>query len=396
MVGKCRKIAVMTTATLTRIETVAPSARAAAARDVPSATAGGLLRSKSLAAAVWCAMFLLAIEGAVRVRAYFRYGLHATQADLYEADAVLGTTPRAGAVFGMKGTTTTINQWGMRGRDVALQRRAGCVRVLCLGESTSFGLPRDDDQAVWPAQLERILAGRANVNIEVLNGAVTGYTTRQSRLNFQRRMARFEPDVVVILHAATDLSAQVRRQFGGGESTTDGVWSLDALRDRASLSYMLLRRNTAALLATQFKSTRHDRLDDKADDEFEADLAALVAQCRQGGRRVVLCTFPRAFDRELPVSLAESALFFNPQLSLEGLVDGYERFNQAIRRVAQSEGLTLVDLDRDIPRGRECFVDAVHFSDVGYAAVAAVLADALQPVIEQQAARGGDARNAVQ
>jgi len=131
------------------------------------------LRSKFARTLLLAGLMLLAIEGGVRLRAYLRYGHGGAVAKLYACDPQLGNVPQAGARMVLSGATTTVNRWGLRGADCALVKPAGVLRILCLGESTTFGQPVDDDASVWPARMERFLRAEG-VEAEVLNAPLQG------------------------------------------------------------------------------------------------------------------------------------------------------------------------------------------------------------------------------
>lgn len=353
-------------------------------------------RGKFARTLVLAGVMLLTLEGAARLRVYLRYGQTGTVASIYARDPHLGNVPRAGARMVLEGATTTVNRWGLRGSECAVAKTPGVLRILCLGESTTFGQPSDDDESVWPARLERLLRAEG-IEAEVLNGAVIGFSVSQSRLRYETELARFSPDIVVINHAATNIAAHARRQFASPATGEGARWSWAKLRGEYSLAYNLLRENTAGMLAAEFPAGRCDHLDQKGVRFFERELEGLIDACEASGARVVLCTFPRAFGAEQPPAergrLARTALFFNPRLSVRGLMDAYERYNAVIREVAARRGLALADLDRAVPRGAADFQDAVHLSARGHAAVAQSVADTvrgLQPVRLTRRGEGGD------
>ena len=375
-----------------------PAEQASAARRDPCGTVEGervrpldFLRSKSARTILYAVLMLVGCELAVRGRAWLVHGQASTQAGIYEVDAELGQVPKAGAIMTSDGATTTINRWGLRGPECTLQKPPGTVRVLCLGASTTFGQPGDDDSSIWPARLEGRLNERGlGVQVEVLNGAIPGYTMAQSLVNLERRLSRFDPDVVVVYQAASSVSAHARRQFSHrkGAGNRSSWWSPAALRDRFSLAYMLLRANTAALMAAHLPVGRHHRLDERGVKRFGDEVGAVIDGCRERGYEVATCTFPRAFDCGQPSGerhrLAQSALFFNPQLSVRGLIDAYDRYNGAIRLVAGRKGGAVIDLDRLIPRDKTHFIDSIHLSPVGHEAVAGHVASVVAPLIQSR------------
>ena len=128
--------------------------------------------------------------------------------------------------------------------------------------------------------------------------------------------------------------------------------------------------NTTAIKAKYFEQGRFKRLDQAGLLAYESRLRNVADLCRRRGWRLVLCTGCRAFgDVTAPTdqyNLAQSALAANRWLSLDGLNDGFDRYNQAIRRVARECAVTLVDLDQLVPKRKAYFADAVHLSDLGH------------------------------
>jgi lysophospholipase L1-like esterase len=99
-----------------------------------------------------------------------------------------------------------INRYGLRGPDVALEKGPGTFRVLCLGDSITFGEGvRYED--TYPARLEELLSSRmTGKSVEVINAGVQAYGTRQSVDLFRSRARSFEPDVVILAFYLNDVT----------------------------------------------------------------------------------------------------------------------------------------------------------------------------------------------
>ncbi|MFN8526506.1 MAG: GDSL-type esterase/lipase family protein [Chloroflexota bacterium] len=96
------------------------------------------------------------------------------------------------------------NGYGLR-RDgeISIEKPPGVFRILVLGDSQTDGLV--DNQETYSARLEARLHAR-NVNAEVLNAGVTGYSPQQSYLWYRERGAQLRPDVVILgLYVGNDL-----------------------------------------------------------------------------------------------------------------------------------------------------------------------------------------------
>ena len=77
-------------------------------------------------------------------------------------------------------------------------KAAGEVRVLCLGDSTTYGIKLPEKDA-YPARLQGYLNAWAppGVRFEVYNGGVPGYGPQQCKRLFQSRLAALNPDIVL-------------------------------------------------------------------------------------------------------------------------------------------------------------------------------------------------------
>ncbi len=92
----------------------------------------------------------------------------------------------------------TSNSQGLRSsREYSAEPSAGIRRVLCVGDSFTFGAGLLDEQTM-PARLEVALNGDGPARWEVLNFGVEGYGTDQQWLYFADRGLRYEPDLVVL------------------------------------------------------------------------------------------------------------------------------------------------------------------------------------------------------
>ncbi len=87
---------------------------------------------------------------------------------------------------------TATNALGLRDDEIVTSKRKGIVRVLCVGDSCTYGsgVRRRD---AYPQVLQRLLGPR----VEVINAGVPGYTAYQAARWLERDGMALEPDVVV-------------------------------------------------------------------------------------------------------------------------------------------------------------------------------------------------------
>ena len=112
-------------------------------------------------------------------------------------DPWLGWTNRPGAAGPMRAVGqydafARINSRGLRDREIDPARAKGKLRVLCLGDSFTWGEGVGDDET-YPKVLERELAGA-----EAINAGVSAWGTAQELLWLEREGFGYSPDVVTL------------------------------------------------------------------------------------------------------------------------------------------------------------------------------------------------------
>lgn len=265
-----------------------------------------------------------------------------------------------------------INSHGFRGPEIGIDSASDVVRIACLGDSTTFGFNvRATDS--WPALLQNLLnenleAGDAAARVQVINGGVIGYSSTQALIHYKKRIARFDPDFVVI---ATGLVNEVFRQ-----ELTDRE-QIDLLQSRRTLietgEFLLrFRIPQALMMIIHGTAPRGDSGAGKQYhkprvpvEQFRDDLAGFVELSRSDGFRLIPVVPPRKqelFDRF-------------PELV---------EYDRAIVETAETNGLVPLRIDRVFnshPEKRYLFShrDDYHPTMAGYALMANILATHLQP-----------------
>jgi len=95
------------------------------------------------------------------------------------------------------------NAFGCRGRDYAIPKRNGTVRILLLGDSLTMGVGvREED--TFASQLESILnmdreSSSSKTDFEVINCGIAGYGTEEERLFYELNVKKYEPDVILLV-----------------------------------------------------------------------------------------------------------------------------------------------------------------------------------------------------
>ena len=101
--------------------------------------------------------------------------------------------------------TIRTNARGFRGPEVRSDRsKESTYRVLCIGDSVTFGF-NGDQEDTYPAQLGELLrAKRPGKDIEVINAGVPGWTWLQGLRFLELQGLALEPDLVIMAHGVND------------------------------------------------------------------------------------------------------------------------------------------------------------------------------------------------
>lgn len=198
-------------------------------------------------------------------------------------------------------TLISTNSRGIR-RDGELGRKEpGAIRVVCLGDSVTFGYrvpvhwpeklgPPSPDHLPYPMLLERALrAANPGRKIEVVALAVPGYTSYQGLRLLRREIDRLQPDVVTACFGWNDTTL---RAAPDREVMPDGAARVLLRRVAASsqaithAALWLQRRRERA--ASQQQQTARPRVPRVPEGEFVANMIEVSRLARESGARVLL------------------------------------------------------------------------------------------------------------
>ena len=286
-------------------------------------------RRRLLFALVPVAALLLGAEVVMRlVRAPLHFGsFREFRLDLMrrnypaERDPVLGYVPRANfaSTDNHWGTRVSIDADGLR-RDGDGPPPRGDAFVIAVGDSFTFGDEVDDD-ASWPAQLEREL-GRP-----VKNGGVFGYSFTQAVLRGEALVERFPTSDLVVSFIAGDIErceyskrytpvpwfdlqdgALVRQPVPDDAEVTDATakWWKDLLGHSALVDAVLGNTHRAWWFEDE-KQVRVERLVGRGAEICRLLVDRIAAFCRARDVRLLLVLQGDRKDDEADAVLAHAA-----------------------------------------------------------------------------------------
>ena len=296
-----------------------------------------------------------------------------------------------------------VDKHGFLAKDQTLEyeKPANEIRTATIGASTTanISLPFDEN---WPGYLGMLVRKHfPNMNIRVINAAVTGFDTAQSIGNLALRVMPFKPDIVIIYHAYNDLKA-IRTDvtflpdYSHFHTTPYGYHKKPNFMIRLLHNCMFYVRARNKYREYKSNVKKFDRLakrnalkedikkrlshiPQQAAQTFEQHIHALVSIAESEDAKVILSSFATLHDPKLdwsnPKSLERlsefqkrklySLLHFTPGLTLEAIFDGFNQYNEVLKRIAVQEKTGWVDNASLVPHQDKYFLDRVHFSSEG-------------------------------
>lgn len=310
----------------------------------------------------------------------------------YEADPVLRHTLRPGdwsttddPAAGGQTCKFHVNEFRLRGPDIARAKAQGTLRILCLGGSTTFGSGCSSDDLTYPAQLQKELARRhPDRRIEVLNGGVPGYLTTDSFHNLGR-LEFLEPDIVLVYHAANDIAWGKR----SGEYYFDPVnvprplSRLERAQIDAVSFFPEALINRFRWSSKQRTPDGREELDPRIFDGYSANLRRIAERARGMGANPCFITFTTTIDEHtnakefaelLPMDYSLQLM----KLQLDGLRAAFSEMNRRVRELGEELGIQVVEIDGNVPRTRDCWNDFLHMNATGSGVMAELIAAELK------------------
>jgi lysophospholipase L1-like esterase len=272
-----------------------------------------------------------------------------------QADADLFWSPIPEYRGEFLGQTVTINSLGLRGPEVEIPKPRTKRRVLCFGDSITFGYGVGDDET-YASRLGRALAPRG---VEVVNCGVTGFTSFQVKRLFSRVSPQLEPDVAVFCVGWNDASRRPVDDHAYARRVSIAAW-MEGLSD-----YWYLYRLAKGVYLRSFEHEWEERpLGPRAAPaDYRENLETIVGMCRSDGVVPVFIDLPRRKKEK------------------------EERFrsvySDTLKEVGGELGIPVIDpgelgLETSLPSNERYFIDTLHFSPDGHTYLAHKLARDLE------------------
>lgn len=246
-------------------------------------------------------LFLFLLELSGRWYFYQKHHFGYKESFLYEGDEALGYKISA-QYKGKHGLCYR----GMRKGHFDINK-GNKVRIVCLGESTTFGQEQFDNAKVWPQILEGLLNnGSQPPDYEVLNAGVCGYGSSNLAARLRKDILALEPDAVIIF-TGWNLVGCLKSKY----SWVPGNVYFKGLPISArvnnflvdnSIVYLKLKNAIGGLFNNRQNASGAGKFDEVYKDllpVFAGDLREMIMICRQNNIMPIVVKYPaRDYDSQ--------------------------------------------------------------------------------------------------
>lgn len=275
--------------------------------------------------------------------------------------------------------------------------------VVFLGGSTTECMLVDENLR-FPALVGELVSRQTGLKVNSYNGGKGGNNSLHSLNVLLNKVVPLHPDMAIMMHNINDLVILMlegtywnnnpkrsavtssREQPGPGDvvRATLGKWIPYTMRFIGSLTRrpdtvrglnmdeFAVKRGTTVIMDHQ-----------RFLNEFDMNLRTFIALCRARGITPVLMTqanrftpAPDPFIKKLMVTIERDY-----QVPYDEFRKVYDAFNGRIREIGRQQRVTVIDLDRAIPKSGEYLFDYIHYNDAGSELAARVISRSLAPAL---------------
>ena len=254
------------------------------------------------------------------------------------------------------------NSLGLRGDEP--EDRAH--RVVCLGDSVTFGWDASGDERTYPARLEQELT---ELDVDVVNAGVPRWSAMDLLRLYPTVIRPLEPDVVVVLVGWNDFGYQFLRGWMNPPRRGPGAGQLSLVTLAERLGKGLGRGGAEAVddeTVLRERESAADPVEWRYLEEYGRILGALCDLIRADRAEPVLLTLPNFLEDGLSETEKRTMLPHLKQftnLSYDAYLKAVQGLNTQVRAAAAEHGATVIECNDAVPA--ELFTDTAHVNDEG-------------------------------
>lgn len=275
----------------------------------------------------------------------------------------------------------SINSLGFRGPEP----RGKPFRIVCLGDSVTFGWGVSKEEATYPALLDRALSRR---DAEVFNAGMPRWNSCDLMDLYVTRISALRPQVLVVLAGWNDIGFEFAPFTTQSAPKTNGRILWQTAYDSTSVAFVTggvlrrlgdLKKSREVLRAHE---AGRDAIQWERLDEYDRILTTIIQLARRDGAQPVLVTLPHFLGPSIPEAQKQKLiphLLAWPDLSYQGWWRVVTRTNREIRKVARARSVPLAECEHSV--APEHFTDIAHLDEEGNRQLAACVARTLSALV---------------
>ena len=234
------------------------------------------------------------------------------------------------------------------------KKNQNTFRILVLGDSSTFGLTVNSFSKLYHSLLEEKLNKdfNQNINYEVINGGVPGYTSYQGLNIYKYKFAKYEPDIVTFYFGINDIAAHFhlndKQIMSARANTSDTIKKIKNYFLEKSAFYRLLTKIVLNINIKTYKKVRRVSLED-----FGKNIIEMNELSKKNGTMLLLISPLMNNDR-----------FLKKEIRYE------YPYRSILESTAKQYNILLLSIDRltersNIPN-KIFFNDDVHLNEQGH------------------------------
>jgi lysophospholipase L1-like esterase len=311
-------------------------------------------------------------------------------AELFMPHPYLVGTPRPGVKVYRKNLTVTHNSLGFRGSEVSLNKKAGIIRVVTLGGSSTYCVGVSDNET-WPYLLEKKLGD----GWEVLNLGVPGYNSVENLIQTALQLQELSPDIAVFYEGWNDIHCIHIKNLKSDYSDFHGPLQYHTLRlnalkigdksiiislTRKLLEYIFTKNEPIKVTPTENAFSANP--DHRSLYLYGRNLKSIITLCRQFN--IVPIMVPQVLNYAVLKNDEHILNDWAPFLIAKDIESEMRFYNDKMQEVANREKVGFVKAVLDVNYSTSDFVDMGHFSYSGNDKFATILADFIKKHFQQR------------
>lgn len=191
--------------------------------------------------------------------------------------------------------TIKINSRGFRDRERTVKKDKNVFRILCLGDSSTFGLYVPLVKTYHALLEEKLNSefGRSKTKFEVINAGVPGYTSYQGLHLYKKKGRLYEPDIVIFYFGVNDTKKEF--YLDDKQIVPDVPSSFKVAAENNFLmkldSYRILRKIIVKLVLI-YRNAEGETVQRVSPEDFKANILELNRLCKNNGSSLLLIMYP--------------------------------------------------------------------------------------------------------